>query len=116
MALLSNNIVSAQDKNLVVRIASLKIDSSQLEIYKAALQEEIETSVRIEPGVLSLYAVADVAHPTHITIMEVYANQAAYKAHIETPHFKKYKTTTKEMVKSLELTETVPILLGKKKN
>ena len=34
--------------------------------------------------------------------------------HLETPHFKKYKTETAGMVKSLTLVETEPILLGTK--
>ncbi len=105
----------AQDKNQIVRIAKLKIDSSQLKLYNAALKEEIETSIRVEPGVLTLYAVAEKKNPAHITILEIYANTAAYKSHIETVHFKKYKTTTKDMVKSLELVDTDPIILGAKK-
>jgi quinol monooxygenase YgiN len=98
----------------VVRVAKLKIDAAQLENYKAALKEEIETSVRVEPGVLALYAVSEKDNPTHITVFEIYADTNAYTAHLETPHFKKYKTTTQEMVKSLELVETVPIFLGAK--
>jgi quinol monooxygenase YgiN len=47
--------------------------------------------------------------PTNITILEVYAD--AYKAHLDSPHFKKYKSATQEMVKSLELVDTVPIML-----
>jgi quinol monooxygenase YgiN len=105
----------AQDKNAVIRIAKLYIDSAQLDNYKAALQEEIEASVRIEKGVLSLYAVADKKNPTHITVFEIYANQEAYLAHLKTPHFLKYKTTTKDMVKSLELMETNPIALKAKR-
>ncbi len=61
------------------------------------------TAVRVEPGVLTYYAVADKANPSHITILEIYADSAAYKLHIETPHFKKYKETVQHMVKSLEL-------------
>jgi len=95
-------------------LAKLQIDSAHLESYKVALKEEIETSVRIEPGVLSLHAVSDKDNPTHITIFEIYANTDAYNAHRETPHFKKYKNSTKEMVKSLELVEVVPIVLGAK--
>jgi quinol monooxygenase YgiN len=106
--------VHAQQQNLVVRVAKLQIDSMQLDSYKVALKEEIETSVRIEKGVLTLYAVYDKTHPTHITVFEIYANQEAYKAHLETPHFKKYKSTTKAMVKSLELSDTVPIALETK--
>ncbi len=105
----------AQDKNLVVRMAKLEIDSAQLESYQTALREEIEISIRVEPGVLTLNAVAEKNRPTHITIMEIYANTEAYKAHLETPHFKKYKSTTKDMVKHLELIETNPVALGTKK-
>jgi quinol monooxygenase YgiN len=104
----------AQDKNLVVRMAKIQIDSAQLENYKAALKEGIETAIRLEPGVITLYAVAEKNNPTHITVLEVYANDAAYKSHLQTPHFKKYKNGTKDMVKSLELIETVPVALGGK--
>ena len=102
--------VSAQEKSQMVRLAKLVIDSAQLESYKAALKEEIETSVHLEPGVLTLYAVSEKNNPTHITILEIYADTDAYKAHLQTPHFIKYKTGTKYMVKSLQLVETVPIV------
>jgi quinol monooxygenase YgiN len=104
----------AQDKKLVIRIAKLRIDSTQLVNYKAALKEEIETAVRIEPGVLTLYAVSEKDSPAKIIIFEIYADVDAYKKHLETPHFKKYKSNTKEMIKSLELSETVPIALATK--
>jgi quinol monooxygenase YgiN len=82
----------------VVRLAELEIDPVQLETYKAALREEIDTSIRIEPGVLTLYAVALKDNPAHIRILETYADVAAYKAHLETPHFTKYKALTQDMV------------------
>jgi quinol monooxygenase YgiN len=101
---------SAQNENRMVRLAKLVIDSAQLDKYKAALKEGIETAVREEPGVLTLYAVFEKDHPTHLTILEIYKDQAAYEAHLKTPHFIKYKTTTMDMVKSLELIETVPLI------
>jgi quinol monooxygenase YgiN len=98
------------EKKSMVRLARLIIDSVQLESYKAFLKEEIESSLRLEPGVKNLYAVAEKNNPTYITILEIYADTAAYQSHIQTPHFLKYKTGTKEMVKSLELVETVPLI------
>ncbi|MFL6529214.1 MAG: putative quinol monooxygenase [Chthoniobacterales bacterium] len=95
-------------------MAKLEIDPAQLDAYKAALKEEIETSVRLEPGVLGLYAVSDKKAATKVTILEMYADDAAYKEHLETPHFKKYKASTKDMIKSLELVETEPVVLGTK--
>jgi len=112
--LFSSRATLAQDEVQMVRLAKLVVDSAQLEKYKAALKEEIEASVRLEPGVMTLYAVSEKGNPTHITILEIYASEQAYKAHVQTPHFLKYKTITKEMVKSLELVETIPLLPGMK--
>jgi len=110
----SCNSNSTQYKDQMVRLAKLVIDSTQLENYNFLLKEEIEASVGLEPGVLTLYAVAEKNDPTHITILEIYADTVAYKAHLLTPHFIKYKNGTKDMVKSLDLVETVPLVPGMK--
>jgi len=104
----------AQQKNQMVRLAKIQVDPSQLEKYNAALKEQMTTAIRVEPGVLTYYAVADKSDPSHITIFEIYADTAAYKAHIETPHFKKYKETVQHMVKSLELVDVDLIASAKK--
>ena len=94
-----------------VRVAEIEIDPAQIENYHAAAKEEIETSVRVEPGVLGLYAVAEKENPARIRVLEIYADIAAYQAHLETPHFKKYKAVTQPMVKSLRLFDVAPIAL-----
>jgi len=104
----------AQQKNQMVRLAKIQVDPAQLNHYNAALKEQMTTAVRVEPGVLTYYAVADKANPAHITILEIYADTAAYKLHIETPHFKKYKETVQHMVKSLELVDVSLIGFAKK--
>ncbi|RXH14418.1 putative quinol monooxygenase [Bradyrhizobium guangzhouense] len=97
-----------------VRVAEIEIDPSQVEPYRAAVEQQIEAAVRLEPGVLALYAVADEKNPAHVFVFEIYADIDAYKAHIATAHFKTYKALTQDMVKSLKLRDTVPILLGTK--
>jgi quinol monooxygenase YgiN len=99
-----------------VHLAKLEIYPEQLASYQAALKEHIETALRVEPGVLTLYPVANAAQPTHITVLEIYASPAAYQAHLRAPHFLKYKSGTKAMVKSLELIDTVPLLPAVKVN
>ena len=96
----------AQLNNKMYRIAKIKVDGNQLEQYKVALKEQMNTAIKVEPGVLSYTVVADKKDSSLITIMEVYANLNAYQAHILTPHFKKYKDTVKDMVLSLELIDT----------
>jgi quinol monooxygenase YgiN len=104
----------AQEKVQMVRLAKIKVDPLQLDNYNAALKEQMTTAVRIEPGVLTYYAVADKNDLSQITILEIYADTAAYQSHIETIHFKKYKETVKDMVKSLELTDVNLIGSAKK--
>jgi quinol monooxygenase YgiN len=96
----------------IVRLAELEIYPDQLNPYRAALKEEIEASIRMEPGVLTLYAVSVKDHPEQIRLFETYRNAASYQAHLQSGHFIKYKQQTQQMVKSLKLIETEPMLLG----
>jgi quinol monooxygenase YgiN len=106
--------IAQEAQRQYVQIAEIEIDPAQLEDYKAAVREHIETAIRVEPGVLVLYAVSEKDNPTHIRVFEIYASTEAYRAHLEAPHFKKYKTVTEKMVKSLKLVQTVPVMLGAK--
>jgi quinol monooxygenase YgiN len=95
-----------------IQLAEIEIDPAQLEAYKAAVKEHIETAVRVEPGVLALYAVSDKDNPTQVKVFEIYRDVEAYKSHLESQHFKKYKATTETMVKSLKLVRTDAIALA----
>lgn len=106
----------AQEKQQMVRLAKITVDPSQLETYNAALKEQMATAIRVEPGVITYYAVAEKSNPSSITILEIYADTAAYHSHIMTPHFKKYKETVKDMVTSLELVDVTLIGSAKKPN
>jgi quinol monooxygenase YgiN len=108
-------VATAQERSArYVQLAELEIDPPQLEAYNAAVREHIETAIRAEPGVLVLYAVAHNDDSARITVFEVYQDMTAYKAHLETPHFKKYKATVEKMVKSLQLIPVTPVMLGNK--
>lgn len=99
---------------MIVRIAELVIDPASIDIYAPLLSEEIEASVRLEPGVLFLFAVSVEGSPEAVRLMEGYVDLAAYEAHLATPHFLKYKAATAGMVRSLRLIETKPIALAAK--
>lgn len=100
---------SSREEN-VVRLSKITVDADRLDEYNAYLKEEIEASMRLEPGVLTLYAVAEKDAPNRITILEIYANRTAYESHLKTPHFQKYKQGTIEMVEDLVLTDTQPLI------
>lgn len=113
---------AVETKDMMIRISEIEIDSNYLQEYNAILKEESEASVRLEPGVISIYPMYQKDNPTQIRILEMYANRAAYESHLKTPHFQKYKTTTLKMVKALRLidmealdAETMPQIFSKLK-
>jgi quinol monooxygenase YgiN len=99
-----------------VRIAELQIDPAQLKSFAAAITEEIEAAVRVEPGVLALYAVSEKHDPARVRVFEIYADEDAYKTHLETPHFLKFRAVTGNMVLSRKLIDAVPISLAAKQS
>jgi quinol monooxygenase YgiN len=91
---------------MIIRIAELDIDPAQLVAYKALLAEEIEASVRVEPGVIFLHGVSLKDAPHKIRMMECYASEEAYQSHLRSAHFLTYKTQTTGMVLLLTLMNT----------
>jgi len=88
-----------------VRVAELEIMPAQLAGYQAAVTEEIEDSIRLEPGVLAIYSMSIQDRPNQLRFFEIYADHAAYLQHIASPHFKKYVETTQSMISSRKLFE-----------
>lgn len=56
-----------------------------------------------------MYAMQDKENPYLITILVTYSSDEAYKAHIASEHFQKYKKGTLHMVKTLELCDQSPL-------
>ena len=119
---LSYQTASAQQEEPMIRMAEIEIDSAYLEEYKAILKEEAAASVKLEPGVITIFPMYEKENPAQIRILEIYASRAAYEQHLKTPHFQKYKTTTLKMVKSLKLVDmgavdmaTMPLMFEKLK-
>ncbi len=93
----------------IVRLSKIEVRPEYIEEYRQYASEVGETSLRTEPGVLTMYAVAEKENPCRITILETYASREAYDRHIASEHFQKYKQGTLHMIKSLELTDQSPL-------
>jgi len=105
---------------MMIRLSEIEIEPEYLEEYLSVLKEESKASVELESGVISIYPMYQKENSNQIRILEIYADKKAYLAHLETPHFKHYKTTTLKMVKSLKLIdmsaideETMPLIFKK---
>ena len=110
----STAIQAQETDTTVVRIAELVIDPEQLVAYTTAVREGMEDSIRLEPGVMAIYSVAEKDKPNSLRFFEIYASDEAYQAHIASPHFKKYVAITQPMILSRKLIETVPVQLSAK--
>lgn len=87
----------------IIRLSKVEVDPAYLDDYMKFATEVGEISLRTEPGVLTMYAVQEKENPCNITILETYASQEAYRKHIASAHFQKYKQGTLHMVKNLQL-------------
>ena len=93
----------------IVRLSKIKVNPDYLDEYMKYAVEVGTVSLQTEPGVLTMYAVADKADPCSITILETYASQDAYRKHIASDHFRRYKQGTLHMVDSLVLDDVTPL-------
>lgn len=93
----------------IVRLSKIEVRAEYLDEYMQHAVEVGDISLRTEPGVLTMYAVAERENPCRITILETYASREAYEKHIASPHFQRYKQGTLHMVKSLILADQTPL-------
>lgn len=92
-----------------VRLSKIEVYPQWLDEYMKYAAEVGSISLMTEPGVLTMYAVADKDNPCNVTILETYSSQDAYRKHIASPHFQRYKQGTQHMVKSLVLDDVTPL-------
>lgn len=98
--------IQNNNNDMIIRISEIEIYPEYLEEYLTYAQEVAETSVEQEKGVISIYPMAIIKDNSQIRILEIYKNLEAYKNHIASKHFQKYKQGTLNMVKSLNLIDT----------
>lgn len=93
----------------IVRLSKIQVHPDFLDEYMKYATEVGAISLETEPGVLTMYAVADKDNPSCITILETYSSQEAYRKHIASEHFRKYRQGTLHMVESLVLDDVIPL-------
>lgn len=81
-----------------VRMVDVTVKPADIPAFTRIVTAEMRESMRIEPGVLAMYAVTRRDHPEQWIFFEIYADAAAYDMHRQTPHFKDYLQRTAEML------------------
>ena len=100
---------------MIFRISEVEVHPEYVDSYLPFAAEVAEVSVKTESGVVSIFPMQDKKNPCQFRIIEIYADEDAYKSHIASAHFQKYKKGTLHMVKRLALLDhnaLVPELKG----
>lgn len=94
---------------MLTRIAEIEVFPEFLREYLAFASTVGAESVAKEPGVICIFPMRRKETPNIIRIVEIYRDEDAYRAHLATPHFRKYKEGTLHMIKSLNLVPMDPL-------
>jgi (4S)-4-hydroxy-5-phosphonooxypentane-2,3-dione isomerase len=89
--------VAAQSAGMFVNAVDLDIVPAERANYLAAITENGAAAAK-EPGCRRFDILNLASDPNHFLLYEVYDNEAAFKAHRASDHFKKYAETTAKMV------------------
>ena len=96
-------IYSQEADQLFVRLVKIEIEPDALAQYTELLNQQMNTAVKLEEGVIEYRVVNEKENTHRFTLIEIYRDYESYLSHIKTPHFLKYKNRSQDMVKSLEL-------------
>jgi (4S)-4-hydroxy-5-phosphonooxypentane-2,3-dione isomerase len=95
--LLQSRHAAAEAGGVYINAVDLVIAPSDLPKFMEAIKENAANAVK-EPGCreFNINVLAD--NPNHVFLYEVYDNEDALKAHLQTPHFLKFRAATQGMV------------------
>ena len=94
---MSGERASAQSGGLYINAVDLDIVPVERDNYLAAIKENSTAAIQ-EPGCRQFDILVLDNDPNYLFLYEVYDNEAAFKAHRASEHFKKYAALTANMV------------------
>jgi len=81
---------------MYIIIAPIQIKEGHKEAFVEAMLDDAKGSLHNEPGCLRFDVVQDAGDPNRIWLYEVYVDEAAFQAHLQAPHFIKWRDTVKD--------------------
>ncbi|MFC2406767.1 MAG: putative quinol monooxygenase, partial [Cardiobacterium sp.] len=82
----------------VFNIFELGIKDGQSAAYDQIGDENIRTSLAKEPGTLAIYSVKQKTNPQMAYMIEIYADDAAYQTHIQSPQYRKFREVSPQIL------------------
>jgi quinol monooxygenase YgiN len=88
-----------------VIVVDFKIKLGEMQNFRHLIDENAKASVRDEPGCRRFDVLADRKEADRILLYEIYANRAAFDAHMRTPHFAVFDRDSEALVADKRVTE-----------
>jgi (4S)-4-hydroxy-5-phosphonooxypentane-2,3-dione isomerase len=109
------SVVLARAEPVYINAVDIDVVPGQIENYLAALKENGAAAVQSEPGCREFNITVSQKDPNHVFVFEVYDSAAAFDAHLNADHFKKYAVRTKDIVAKREPHPLLPVAINIKK-
>lgn len=103
-----------QTPDTINNLVIVDVKPEHAQAFRAIVVPEMVQSLKVEEGVLAMYAATEKAKPNRWYFYEIYASQAAYQQHRQTPHFQDYLKRTADMLQGKEPIAITPALLMNK--
>jgi len=103
-----------QNKETINNLVIVEVKPAYQQAFRDIVLPEMAQSLKVEPGVLAMYAATDAQNAYRWFFYEIYASEAAYQQHRKTPHFRDYIRLTAEMADRKEAIPVVPAQLKNK--
>lgn len=103
-----------QNEKTISNLVIVDVKPEYQHKFRNIVLSEMVKSLSVEDGVLAMYAATDAKNENRWYFSEIYASDAAYQQHRETPHFREYIAQTAEMTTGKESIPVVPDFLRNK--
>lgn len=100
-----------QDGKTINNFVIVDVKPEFNQAFKDVVLPEMAQSLKVEDGVLAMYAAIDKEKSNRWYFYEIYASQTAYEAHRNTPHFRDYLKHTADMTIYKEAIAVIPDFL-----
>lgn len=81
---------------MYVLLVTIHIQPEHREAFLASMLDDARGSVRDEPGCLRFDVLQDSEDPNTIYLYEAYRDEAAFREHLQAPHFIRWRDTVKD--------------------
>lgn len=79
-------------------IVTLKVDPARLTDFMPLMHANAQTSLAAEPDCLRFDVCTEATRPGEVFLYELYTDDAAFAAHLQTAHFIAFDTAVADMV------------------